>query len=129
MNFGKTAFILGLLNFIVVVSIIVTFKRPVNETVVVNVIPTLEPVKRTIKTVTLAPQTVTTQTSTPTIAASIPTPDTRCIILVDGVKYDISVFRNRHSGGDIFQCNTDMSQVFHQQHSNGYLQSMSQYRI
>jgi hypothetical protein len=55
--------------------------------------------------------------------------DNRCIIAIDGVKYDVSVFRKEHSGGDIFTCNTDMSAVFHSQHPNSFLQRMTGYKI
>ncbi|MFA5894864.1 MAG: cytochrome b5 domain-containing protein [Candidatus Shapirobacteria bacterium] len=58
-----------------------------------------------------------------------PVADNRCIIAIDGVRYDVSVFRNQHSGGDIFSCGTDMSAIFHGQHPNSFLQRMAQYKI
>jgi hypothetical protein len=43
---------------------------------------------------------------------------TTCIITVDGKKYDVQPLRSSHSGGDIFVCGTDMSDVFHGQHGD-----------
>ncbi len=47
------------------------------------------------------------------------TPDNRCIITIDGQKYDVTTFRNQHPGGDVFKCGTDMSAAFHAQHGDG----------
>lgn len=58
-----------------------------------------------------------------------PTPDPRCIITIDNNRYNVTDFRNMHSGGDIFACGTDMSSIFHQQHSQRFLDFMQQYRI
>ena len=55
--------------------------------------------------------------------------DSRCIISIDGSRYDVTVFRNIHSGGNIFQCGADMSAIFHGQHPDSYLQRIAQYRI
>lgn len=68
--------------------------------------------------------TVVEKTDTP-----IPTPDTRCIISVDGTSYNITEFRQEHSGGDIFTCGTDMSATFHGQHDTQILQKMNRYKI
>ncbi len=68
--------------------------------------------------------TVVERTDTP-----IPTPDTRCIISVDGTSYNITDFRQEHSGGDIFTCGADMSATFHGQHDTQMLQKMNRYKI
>lgn len=70
-----------------------------------------------------------TATRSPTTTKPAPTVEQRCVIVVDGKKYDVSSFRNQHSGGDVFDCGTDMSNIFHQQHSNSFLKTMEQYRI
>jgi cytochrome b involved in lipid metabolism len=57
------------------------------------------------------------------------TPDSRCIIIIDGKKYDVTLYRNQHSGGDIFNCGTDMSNIFHGKHGQRYLQMMQQYAL
>jgi len=67
------------------------------------------------------------QTNTP--VPTQPVVDNRCIIAIDGVRYDVSIFRNQHSGGDIFSCGTDMSAIFHGQHPNSFLQKMARYKI
>jgi cytochrome b involved in lipid metabolism len=43
--------------------------------------------------------------------------DTRCIITIDGTKYNVTDYRYQHPGGDVFQCGTDMSVAFHNQHN------------
>lgn len=68
----------------------------------------------------------TTHTSSPTVA---PTIDNRCIITVSGSKYNVTDFRNIHSGGDIFVCNSDMTSTFFGQHSQRILEQMVRYRL
>ncbi len=48
-----------------------------------------------------------------------------CWVIVDGKKYDVTVYRNEHSGGDIFVCGTDMSAVYHEQHGPKTILQMS----
>lgn len=67
-----------------------------------------------------APATVTQPTVGPAPA---------CVVTVDGVKYNVSVFRNIHSGGDIFRCGADVSSEFWGRHSQRQLNQMQQYRI
>jgi cytochrome b involved in lipid metabolism len=71
--------------------------------------------------------TTTPVSSTPTSIAT--TNNSQCIITVDGQRYDVTVFKNQHSGGNVFSCSTDMSNVFHNQHSQRYLQMMQPYKI
>lgn len=52
-----------------------------------------------------------------------------CVVKIDNQTYDLNAFRALHSGGDIFQCGTDMTAVFYGQHSADYLASLSRYRI
>jgi hypothetical protein len=65
----------------------------------------------------------------PSIPAPEPTQDTRCIISVNGIQYDVTVFRTIHGGGNIFTCGTDMTQVFYSQHSDRTLERMQQYKL
>ena len=75
----------------------------------------------------------TLSTATPQLTPTpTPTTDTlslRCLIVIDGVRYDLTDFRKIHSGGDIFVCGSDMSAQFHGQHSESYLSSLDRYRI
>ena len=80
-----------------------------------QVMPTEKPVKKT-KPI---------PTPTPTAKPSKP----QCLIKIDGVVYDLQSFRSQHGGGDIFQCGTDMTSVFYNQHLSSYLQFISRYRI
>jgi hypothetical protein len=38
-------------------------------------------------------------------------------------------FRNLHSGGDIFQCGTDMTSIFNDRHPASYLNRIAKYKI
>lgn len=53
----------------------------------------------------------------------------KCIIFVGGVRYNVTEFRNSHGGGDIFQCGTDMTDIFKNNHPDSYLGKMSGYKI
>ena len=58
-----------------------------------------------------------------------PTPDNRCLVQIDGLVYDLTTFRTIHSGGNIFQCGSDMSSIFHNQHPADYLNQLARYRL
>jgi predicted heme/steroid binding protein len=51
-----------------------------------------------------------------------------CIITIDGQKYDVESLRSTHTGGDIFQCGTDMSAAFHRKHDDN-LQMIQKYLV
>lgn len=54
----------------------------------------------------------------------------QCIVTIQGNQYDVSKLRKTHSGGDVFTCNTDMTDVFFSMHDNGLLNSqMQQYLV
>jgi len=42
--------------------------------------------------------------------------DQRCIITIDSKKYDVTLFRDVHPGGNVFKCGQDMTQAFSRQH-------------
>ncbi len=42
----------------------------------------------------------------------------RCVVTLFGKKYDVTDFRNTHEGGDVFECNTDMTVQFQFQHGD-----------
>lgn len=52
-----------------------------------------------------------------------------CIITVDGSNYDVTEFKNMHEGGDVFVCETDMSEVFHGQHPDSFLRKIAKYKV
>ncbi|HXK52828.1 hypothetical protein H6802_01670 [Candidatus Nomurabacteria bacterium] len=52
-----------------------------------------------------------------------------CIITINSQKYDVTNFKDLHSGGDIFECNTDMTAVFNSQHGRGILRQMEKFKI
>lgn len=51
-----------------------------------------------------------------------------CIITVSENSYDVTTLKNTHSGGDVFNCGTDMTNIFNNEH--GYnLKMISRYKI
>jgi cytochrome b involved in lipid metabolism len=52
-----------------------------------------------------------------------------CIITVRGEKYNVKDFRKLHKGGDIFKCDTDMTEAFNNQHGEKQLQKLQQYIV
>lgn len=76
------------------------------------------------------PATTTTQPPPTTTAAPPPPPDNRCIVTIKGLKYDVTRLRSSHSGGDVFNCGTDMTSTFFSQHDQKMLdRDMARYRI
>jgi hypothetical protein len=100
-------------------------------------------VKKIVKKVyvTATPISLTFQPSTQqvlsnaTVAATQPSATSRpvasnlCTIVIDNVTYDVTNFRNSHSGGNVFNCGTDMSSVFWGRHNAAILSKMQQFRI
>lgn len=133
MKYIKTAFLLSLFNFMIVGSIVLAFYKPETVQIPVAVInnPTtvVTPPEKVKLNNEVVPR-VETQMVTPVVPTKAPpVVDNRCIIVVDSIQYDVTSFRNLHSGGDIFQCGTDMSSIFHGQHDNSFIGKMSQYKI
>lgn len=84
----------------------------------------IEKIKTTEKIVTTTNSNLV-PTLAPTTVQKLPT----CLIKIDSSVYDLIVFRNQHSGGDIFQCGSDMTIQFYKQHSSNYLKVLEKYRI
>lgn len=42
--------------------------------------------------------------------------DQRCVITIEEKKYDVTLFRDVHPGGNVFKCGQDMTQAFTKQH-------------
>lgn len=99
--------------------------EPVIEKVVESVIE--KPINSPVKS-TLAPTSTQKSTATP-VPKPIDPNAGKCIITIDSQKYDVTVFRNMHSGGDIFNCGTNMTKIFYNQHSASTLKKMSKYKI
>lgn len=71
------------------------------------------------------------QNNAPTQQVISPTagPAPACTIAIDGAQYNVSAFRNIHSGGNIFRCGSDMSSDFWGRHGQKQLNQMQKYRI
>jgi len=53
----------------------------------------------------------------------------RCIVTIRGEKYDVTTFRSKHPGGNIFKCGEDMTNAFNKQHGDKQLQQIQIYKI
>ncbi len=71
-------------------------------------------------------QPVTQPAQQPAPAAPVPS---GCIITLDGASYNVTNLQKTHSGGDIFNCGSDMSATFWGKHGQGIFSKMQQYRI
>lgn len=99
--------------------------RPSKKAAVTAMVSRAPAAPRPMVKPTAAPTRVVTpvKTATPEPLAG------KCIIMIDGGRYDVTQFRNTHSGGNVFTCGTDVSAIFHRQHPNSFLDKMRQYRI
>jgi hypothetical protein len=96
---------------------------------VITTSPTTVPVTAPTTAPTAAPTAIVTAAPTVAPTAAVKTNPNACLIQVDSVSYDVTSFRNQHSGGDIFQCGTDMSSIFWSQHNSRILNMMAPYKI
>lgn len=129
MNLIKNIFLISLINFGLLIVIVLYFSGRTSAPLpVMPQVPVLTPSPASAiitTTPTLKSTPVPTARPTPT-----PNPQAgRCIIIIDGIKYDVTNFRNIHSGGDVFTCGADLSQLFHDRHSNRFLDIMVQFKI
>lgn len=128
----RTIFIFSLINLVIVMTAIFFLKTnyvttETTQTTNALVTPTVS-VGEPSPGVTIG--TVKPTSTNPIITkAPVTTPDTRCLVVVDGLKYNLTEFVRLHSGGDIFQCGTDMSASFHDQHPNNYLDILAKYKF
>jgi cytochrome b involved in lipid metabolism len=53
----------------------------------------------------------------------------KCLIKVDNDTYDVSEFRRKHPGGDIFKCGQDMTNAFYSQHGAKQLREIQKYKV
>lgn len=113
----KILYFLSGLTIIVLIIVVIIANLSVNPNSKV-VIPTPQIV---IKNVVKDKQVLATPT-----ASSLPN---LCIITIDGVKYDITSYKDIHSGGDIFTCGADMSATFWSRHNQRQLNQMQRYKI
>lgn len=53
-----------------------------------------------------------------------------CLVQISGNTYDVTALKSTHSGGDIFQCSTDMTSIYFSQHTQSHLNNqMARYKI
>jgi len=53
----------------------------------------------------------------------------KCIVTIRGDKYDVTTFRSKHPGGNIFKCGEDMTSEFNKQHGDKQLQQIQIYKV
>ncbi|MCL5969962.1 MAG: hypothetical protein M1450_00465 [Patescibacteria group bacterium] len=137
MSLLKKVIFLVLLNFFLMQALVFAFNNlPEQKTKVASsgkIVPTLIP-SVTSKQPTLATkenQIVETPTAAMqnTPEPTAPPDLSRCVIVIDGKKYDVTEFRKIHSGGDVFKCGTDMTADFYARHDASYLPMMEKYRL
>lgn len=129
----------------------VTLQSDKHEVNQVKVTPTpVTIVKKVIKKVYVTPlpktaeaktsQTVLSTTNTgdsatsnqvvaPITAPATSSTTNNCVITIDGTSYDITSFRSIHSGGDVFNCGSDVSSLFWSRHGSKQLSQLQKYRI
>lgn len=113
----------ALINFILTIIIVFTFKEPVPA----QVLSAKQPPKATL---TAPPPTADPPVQSVQSDQTKTNPNNSlCIIVVDSQKYDVTEFRNIHGGGDIFTCGADMTAIFYSQHDKSYLIKMDRYKI
>ncbi len=52
----------------------------------------------------------------------------KCIITIQGGNYDVTEFRYKHDGGNVFKCGQDMTQAFQGEHK-GYLPMIAKFKV
>lgn len=52
----------------------------------------------------------------------------KCIITIQDNDYDVTEFRSKHSGGDVFKCGEDMTKAFQGKHK-GYLPMIEKFKV
>lgn len=50
-----------------------------------------------------------------------------CLITINDEKYDVEALRSTHPGGDIYVCDTDMTETFNSKHGMDY-ERLSKYK-
>lgn len=71
----------------------------------------------TLNTVSKPGNNLTTQSISPTQAVNnVNSGSAGCIVTIFGKQYDATSLRNTHSGGNIFNCGTDMSSSYQSKH-------------
>ena len=83
----------------------------------------LEPATSIAATTKAIPTTVNAITNTP---APADTGNGSCIITISGSKYDVTSLQMSHSGGNVFVCGTDQTDVFFSHHNQRFLQNQMQ---
>lgn len=67
------------------------------------------------------------ETSTDTASQNIKSGE-QCIITIQGNQYDVTSFRKKHEGGDVFECGQDMTTAFQGAHK-GYLPMIEKFKV
>lgn len=120
---------LSALALVTLISVVVIVSFSIDPNSSTQPSPTPKVVTRQIiKKVLITPDN-TKNTNTNTTTSQTPVLTNRCIITLDGASYDVTDFRNLHSGGDVFTCGTDMSSIFWSRHGKSMFNRMQQYRL
>jgi hypothetical protein len=66
--------------------------------------------------------------ATPTAKPTSINTNSGCIITLSGQQFDVSALRSSHSGGDVFNCGSDMTSVYNNKHGTS-LSRMQKYLV
>lgn len=119
-------FLTSLIIFAAFVIISLAKNNP-SPTTTITIPPTKNTRRTTNSPVTSIPTTALARQNAVTAAPTID--PSACIVTVNGQRYDVTQYQYQHSGGNIFNCGTDMSSIFSSKHSIRYLDMMKAYLI
>jgi cytochrome b involved in lipid metabolism len=116
----KTIAMMTMLNAVIIIGFIIGSNSntlpPLNNSLDNGNQITTDPLQTVAPTVTVGAGTIA-----PTATSKPATPKPACVVMVSGKKYDVSQLRNTHSGGNVFVCNTDMTNTFFSKHNQQML--------
>jgi cytochrome b involved in lipid metabolism len=52
--------------------------------------------------------------------AGIANTSSKCLVTINDTEYDMSTFKNKHPGGNVFKCGTDQTLDYKRQHGNNW---------
>jgi cytochrome b involved in lipid metabolism len=53
----------------------------------------------------------------------------KCLVTIRDETYDLTTFKSKHPGGDVFKCGSDMTEAFNKQHGDSQLRDIQKYKV
>ena len=117
MKFLKIAALISLINLLFFAGFLFVVKMQNTSSVPATKSETVKNIATTTENLPVETAPPSIPNKNPALEPVAPVVSNRCIITVEGQKYDVTDFRSLHSGGDIFVCGTDMTSTFFGQHN------------